>query len=352
MQKPSTYNTDNPDYLHLRLLFAVKYGKLEEVQDLIEKKVDVNERGNNNTALHYAAVRGHTEIVNALIVANADVALTCVSGGYTALHYAAEYGHAKAGEALINAGANIHARSIKGNTPLAIACILGKEETIEVLLTKGADVHFVSTEGVDKDKTLIEIVASPTNTNLSEAQKLKMIETLFKYGAKIPSALLDNQEISDRIKEKLRELTQPDKIQERDEALLKNEELIEAYKKSILNGNLTLDSAKTLILYNEIFGDLIVKAINSLTKEELKEIQQSGFGELGLGESGASPVTERRGITKAESIEKVEEWLKSLQNLTPPSTAPKTHSEALLNESESRPGKKAKISEADGKSGR
>ena len=82
--------------------------------------------------------------------------------------------------------------------------------------------------------------------------------------------------------------------------------------------------------------------------EKFEKIQESGFGKLGLGESGASPITERRGITKAESIKKVKEWLNSLQKLTP-STAPKTHSEAPLRES---PGKKAKISETDVKSGR
>ena len=40
----------------------------------------------------------------------------------------------------------------------------------------------------------------------------------------------------------------------------------------ILNGKLTLDSANTLILYNESFGDVVVKAIKSITKEELKEM--------------------------------------------------------------------------------
>ena len=402
---PATETGTSPD---TRIIEAAKNGNIDQIRALIAEQVDLNARDReDNTALHLASEKGHTEIVKALLTGEGIDINARENYEWTPLHYAARNGHIEVVEVLLKNGAQVDLVSDEHDTPLHFAARNGHIEVVEVLLKNGANIeaegtyynqslgidfiltplHYAAEWGQakvvelllkngacvskmavgDKDYSAMEWVLSKNknNLNLEDEKQEEIINILFKYGANISPELLreitEDDNISDTTKELVTELSQPERILARDEALREDPDLIEDYKNFILNGKLTLDSANTLVLYNESFGDLIVKAINSITKEELKEIKetdpekfkkirQSGFGELGLGESGASPITERRGITKAESIKKVEEWLNSLQNLTP-STAPKTHSEAILSESE-RLEKKAKISNDAGKSGR
>ena len=348
---------------------AAEHGNTEVVRALLKKMgkngINICNPIDGCTALLYATDQSQQynkhSIVEDLIKLKANVNATDKRNN-TPLYNSAFDGDAKSVKILIENGADIEGNHAQDESPLRIATEWGRVKVIEVLLKNGAFVSEVVKWGEHAGESVIDSYEDLTDDEIIE----EMCKIFFKYGAKISPEFLqrirDNYNIPEATKNLLESYATTTEIEARDKGLLKDEDLIKAHKKLILNGKLTLDSANTLILYNEIFGDVIAKAINSLTKEELKEIedndpkefkkiQQSGLGKLGLGESGASPVTERRGTPKAESIEKVKEWLNSLQNLTP-STTPKTHSEALLNESESRPGKKAKISEAGGKSGR
>jgi len=72
------------------------------------------------SALMYACGEGHTKIVQSLLKAKANVALTLHGGplgGYTALHFAALTGRLNIVKMLIDAGADTEARNHKGQTP-------------------------------------------------------------------------------------------------------------------------------------------------------------------------------------------------------------------------------------------
>ena len=89
------------------------------------------------TPLHWAAQKGHTDIVQALIAKGADVNATVTDGickGQTPLHRAAENGHTDVAELLIEAGANVNAKDRYDKTPLHLA----SKSATKVLKQNGA----------------------------------------------------------------------------------------------------------------------------------------------------------------------------------------------------------------------
>ena len=74
----------------------------------------------NLTPLMMATYYGHAEIVEALIVAGADMN-AMFSGGVTALHVAARKGHEQVARILLSHGAAPDARNDEGETPLEMA---------------------------------------------------------------------------------------------------------------------------------------------------------------------------------------------------------------------------------------
>ena len=273
------------------LHIAAENGHTEIVKALLTGEgIDINARGDSNlTPLHYAARNGHIEVVEVLLKNGAPVDL--VSDEYdTPLHYAAQNGHTKVVEVLLKNGANIEAEGTYYNqslgidftlTPLHYAAEWCQAKVVELLLKNGACVSKMAVG--DKDYSAMEWVLSEDNNNLDikDEERDKVINILFKYGANISPELLEetinSENISDTTKELVTELSQPERILARDEALREDPDLIEDYKNFILNGKLTLDSANTLVLYNESFGDVIVKAINSITKEESAEIKKNNL---------------------------------------------------------------------------
>ncbi len=121
------------------------------------------------TALMYAARKGHTDVVNALLVKGAKVnaitqGVSVGNGdgddrvnaiqsqnlipliGLTALMLASEEGHMKTVRALLDCGANVHAEDEGGTTALIYACC--HKETVEALLDGGAEIDAENDEGV------------------------------------------------------------------------------------------------------------------------------------------------------------------------------------------------------------
>lgn len=81
-------------------------GDVDRVRDLLDKGADPNTIDENRiTALHMAADRGNSVIV----------------------------------QMLLNAGANVNAQDINDDTPLHNAALCGHKEVVELLLNKGAD---------------------------------------------------------------------------------------------------------------------------------------------------------------------------------------------------------------------
>jgi ankyrin repeat protein len=87
------------------------------------------------TALMMAALRGNLELTKKLIGMGAKVQRE----GWTPLHYAATGPNVEVVALLLDLGGEIDARAPNGNTPLMMAARFGDEESVKLLLKRGAD---------------------------------------------------------------------------------------------------------------------------------------------------------------------------------------------------------------------
>lgn len=104
-----------------------------------------NHRG--YTALHLAALRGYTRLMEHLLSAGADIHASDNKGN-TPLHAAAKHGCSATVRLLLSAGADIHARNNRGYTPLHIAALQGHFACCDTLLQAGANPSAATVEGV------------------------------------------------------------------------------------------------------------------------------------------------------------------------------------------------------------
>ncbi|MGA0610869.1 ankyrin repeat domain-containing protein [Caldimonas sp. KR1-144] len=101
-----------------------------------DARLDPNVRNSaNETALMWAAMRGHVPVCEVLIARGAAVDRP----GWTPLHYAASGNQLAVARLLLSSGAAVDARSPNGRTPLMQAARYGNEELVELLLRNGAD---------------------------------------------------------------------------------------------------------------------------------------------------------------------------------------------------------------------
>ena len=115
------------------LMIALREGRTEVVETLIESGADVNAKAYKGaTALMGALSVGNTEVVKVLTEAGADVNAKS-NEGWTALMSASQEGNAEAVEALIDAGANLNIRNGRGWTALMAAREIGHTEVVNLL---------------------------------------------------------------------------------------------------------------------------------------------------------------------------------------------------------------------------
>ncbi len=102
------------------------------------------------SALQYAALRGHTDVVRCYLVEDGvDVDSRDEEDGDTALLYAILHGHMRTAAVLLEAGANVNLADKHGHTPMSCACQYGLFGTAQLLSSYGAsrtfDVAFYGT---------------------------------------------------------------------------------------------------------------------------------------------------------------------------------------------------------------
>ena len=139
-------NTLDPEARH-GLIMAIADASLKVAQVLIEAKGTnvnfLNQAG--ESALMYAALKGHGALVKLLISKDADVN----KAGWTPLHYAATHGDVEIIRLLLDHHAFVNAVSPNGTTPLMMAAQYGSPSAVKLLLDEGAEPLFKNEQGLN-----------------------------------------------------------------------------------------------------------------------------------------------------------------------------------------------------------
>lgn len=128
------------------LLMAVRESSVKVIDVLLKApKIKIESRSaQDESPLMLAAIKGLTEVCRQLIAADADVN----KPGWTPLHYAATKGHLDIMNLLLENHAYIDAESPNGTTPLMMAAEYGTPEAVKLLLDAGADVQLKNKLGM------------------------------------------------------------------------------------------------------------------------------------------------------------------------------------------------------------
>ncbi len=129
------FNDQMVEIVQLLLQHGADVSCLPEDADLGFQHLDINKR------LLDAAMHGNHEVIEALLNKGADIN-TISEMGYTPLMWSVmkDY-YIDASRLLVEAGTNLNIQNYKGDTALLIALKESSENTAELLIDKGADIH-------------------------------------------------------------------------------------------------------------------------------------------------------------------------------------------------------------------
>ncbi|KAF3905871.1 Ankyrin-1 [Arthrobotrys entomopaga] len=120
---------------------AANAGRLPIIKMLLSASVDVGQPdAYGRLPLHYAAMHGHVDILEALLAANSRTIDRMDLDNFTPLIHALHHHQLSSVEALIKHKARINPASDKDYIPLNLACQHGLVEIAEVLLKSGAQI--------------------------------------------------------------------------------------------------------------------------------------------------------------------------------------------------------------------
>lgn len=156
---------------------AAAKGNLTAVKHWLEQDIKADDKqhfhnpfefgGESGSPLWCAAFCGQADVATALMDAGADPEWTD-SNGWTALHAAAMLGHTKTVRQLIKCGANIDSRDVNGTTPLMyVAAEAGDLPCAQALLQLGSMPVLRATGGRFVGKTAQQIAVEMGNAELA-----------------------------------------------------------------------------------------------------------------------------------------------------------------------------------------
>lgn len=131
--------SDDPGNVHRE---AVSF--MCQNEDIGENNLDGIKFG--RTACHMAAVRGHTNVLLALVQGGCNVNVVD-HAGKAPLMRAARMGFLEATSLLVQAGADVNARDLRQSTALLRAADSGHADVVRLLTQAGADVNLQDCEG-------------------------------------------------------------------------------------------------------------------------------------------------------------------------------------------------------------
>lgn len=127
------------------LFIAVQYGHTQVIQELLLNRADVNKSTDKNvTPLFMAASRGDIDTVKLFLKANANTDIAKHDDNATAIAIAIQNNHTDIVDLLIKAGADINKSLTSGVTPLYMSCLHGHHDQIELLLNANANPDLVN----------------------------------------------------------------------------------------------------------------------------------------------------------------------------------------------------------------
>ena len=141
------FDPNTPDPLgQLPIVIALREPSLKVAAVLINSaQIKLNLLNSaGESALMIASLTGDLKLVRIMVAKDADVNKT----GWTALHYAASKGHLDVISFLLENHAYIDAASPNGTTPLMMASRYGSIESVKLLLDQGADASLKNMQGL------------------------------------------------------------------------------------------------------------------------------------------------------------------------------------------------------------
>ena len=127
----------------------------------------------------------HLLISGAYVNADQDPAMTCFTQGKSPIHYAAGYG-CEFVRLFLEYGADVNAQAWDGDTALRRAATMGDIESVDLLLSRGANPNLLmDTRSAEKITVLswTQILQRGSKGNLNYPRYTKIVQSLQKVGA-------------------------------------------------------------------------------------------------------------------------------------------------------------------------
>ncbi|MFC2141340.1 ankyrin repeat domain-containing protein [Acidobacteriota bacterium] len=125
---------------HTPLLSSIRWDRVEVTELLLKKGANVNPTTElGRTPLIISAIEGNLELVRLFLDNDADISIKDNNYKKTALHFAALYGQLDIVDALVKKGANVNETDADRKTPLDYANQYGHEKVAKLLKSAGAE---------------------------------------------------------------------------------------------------------------------------------------------------------------------------------------------------------------------